>query len=192
MYRLINFVERFMHYFIIIALSLMFLAISYQANDIQKQLSQQSNYLFDFFYTANNFVAFSIPIFAFVFFFITTKIMLMIFDINMENGLLSKIIGNSFIGLFFSISFYAMNIYLYFDNIFVKTIKDVERIKFLFGLTFKSFEQINIFGWLCIYILMTYQIFKYTKINILKSIIIIATPSLTVYLIKHVFLNFLL
>ena len=74
-----NLMDKILPHMIVLLISTLFLLVSIEANELQKQISGSSGFL-NFLYSTNNFVAFLIPILAYAFFIITTKFMFLIFD----------------------------------------------------------------------------------------------------------------
>lgn len=169
--------------------SFFYLNVSILANDFQRQISNSNNFL-EFLYSANNFVAFCIPIIAYIFFALTTKIMLFIVDINMkynyeEKVNVNELLGYSFIPLLIFMIFYFFNLAIVDNNI--ESIEDLNKMNFVFNLTFNDFKILSYICWFLIYVILTLQLVLNEKMEILKSILIAFLPSLILYGFKVLF-----
>lgn len=184
-----NKIEKYFWLIIVMATSFFYLNVSILANDFQRQISVSNNFL-EFLYSANNFVAFCIPLIAYIFFALTTKIMLFIVDMNMENNYEEKIninelLGYSFIPLLIFMIFYFFNLAFLDSNI--NSIDDLDKMSFVFNLTFNDFKILSYISWFLIYLVLMVQLVLNEKIGILKSILIVFLPSLILYGFKILF-----
>lgn len=185
----INKIKKYCWLIIVLATSFFYLNVSILANDLQSQISDSNNFL-EFLYSANNFVAFCIPLIAYIFFALTTKIMLFVVDINLEynyeeNVDINKLLGYSFIPILIFMIFYFFILALHDINI--SSIEDLEQMSFIFYLTFNDFKILSYLSWFLIYIVLLVQLVLKEKIDILKSILIVFLPSLILYGFKILF-----
>lgn len=189
MLALFNKVEKYFWLIVLLSTSIFYLNVSLLANDFQRQISDSNSFL-EFLYSANNFVAFCIPLIAYIFFAITTKIMLFVVDLNMEHNYeenieINEMLGYSFIPLLIFMLFYFSN--LAFHNSDIDSIKDLEQMSFIFNLTFSDFKILSYISWGLIYIVLLIQLVLNEKIDILKSALIVFLPSLILYGFKLLF-----
>ena len=127
----------------------------------------------------------------YVFVVLTTRMMLYIFDYEsiVIKTDLNKFVAYSFTPVFLTISFYAINIVRFSDIVIVNSMDDIKRIRFYFNLTFQDFERINTVGWIGFYTVLVLVLTNKLKINIIKSAIIVITPSLIVLHSKFIMSN---
>lgn len=181
---LINKLEEYFWVIVVLGISLSYLEVSILANNLQRQISIPNNFV-EFLYSANNFVAFCIPIIAFTFFAISTRIMLSLTDIDKKekHQRINTILGYSFTPLLIFMIFYFFNFAFFIEN-GINTISDIENATFLFGLTFYDLRIISYLSWGSIYIILLFQLVYYEKICFIKSGLIVFLPSLILYLFK--------
>lgn len=189
MLALFNKIEKYFWLFVVLSTSIFYLNVSILANDFQRQISDSNSFL-EFLYSANNFVAFCIPLIAYIFFAITTKIMLFLVDLNMEHNYEEKVkinemLGYSFIPLLIFMIFYFFNLAFLDSNI--NSIDDLDKMSFVFNLTFSDFKILSYISWFLIYLVLMVQLVLNEKIEILKSILIVFLPSLILYGFKILF-----
>ena len=191
MFQFIYKFDKILPYLVVLATSVLFVLISFQANELQYQISKQTNGIIMFIYSTNNIIAFLLPIMFYVFVVLTTRMMLYIFDYEsiVIKTDLNKFVAYSFTPVFLTISFYAINIVRFSDIVIVNSMDDIKRIRFYFNLTFQDFERINTVGWIGFYTVLVLVLTNKLKINIIKSAIIVITPSLIVLLSKFIMSN---
>ena len=191
MFQFIYKFDKILPYLVVLATSVLFVLISFQANELQYQISKQTNGIIMFIYSTNNIIAFLLPIMFYVFVVLTTRMMLYIFDYEsiVIKTDLNKFVAYSFTPVFLTISFYAINIIRFSDIVIVNSMDDIKRIRFYFNLTFQDFERINTVGWIGFYTVLVLVLTNKLKINIIKSAIIVITPSLIVLHSKFIMSN---
>ena len=191
MFQFIYKFDKILPYLVVLATSVLFVLISFQANELQYQISKQTNGIIMFIYSTNNIIAFLLPIMFYVFVVLTTRMMLYIFDYEsiVIKTDLNKFVAYSFTPVFLTISFYAINIVRFSDIVIVNSMDDIKRIRFYFNLTFQDFERINTVGWIGFYTVLVLVLTNKLKINIIKSAIIVITPSLIVLHSKFIMSN---
>ena len=178
--------DKLIPHIIIILISTLFLLVSIEANELQKQISGSSGFL-NFLYSTNNFVAFLIPILVFTFFIITTKFMFLILDIEPGENSIHHLISYSFVPLLIFMLFYLTNLIFFQKERTIESIEDVQKIEFIFNLKFEDFKIISLMGWSLVYILLIVQLIQKMKVSIGNSILIVLLPSIIVLLLKYIF-----
>ena len=181
-----NLIDKILPHIIVLLISTLFLLVSIEANELQKQISGSSGFL-NFLYSTNNFVAFLIPILAYAFFIITTKFMFLIFDVEPSEISVHYIVSYSFIPLLIFMLFYLANLIFFQKEMIIESIEDVQRIEFIFNLKFEDFKIISLIGWLMVYVLLIIQLIKNMKISIGNSILIALLPSIIDLILKYTF-----
>lgn len=166
--------------FVFVGMSLLLLVLSMQSNAIQQQISALINFIF----TLNNITSVILPFLLFVFFFLTIKISLSIFNLSIENRVLYEVIGYSFIPMLFYDFLFAINFVIFTNHISVTTQEEFFKIKYMFGLTILDFQRISLIVWLITLIVMIILLKKKTGFSYIISSISVLLPIVLVFLFK--------
>ena len=129
---------------------------------------------------ANKTISFFTPFIIFTFFFITSKMMLIFYDIEVKNITIWEIISISFTPIFFNYLFFLYIVVDMTEN----NIIDYKN-KTYFNYTVSSLEEILSYIWVLFYIIFIIKLIQKLKIPLLNSIIISTTPTLLLLLFKY-------
>lgn len=135
-------------------------------------------------------IAAIIPIVIFLFLFFSAEIMLNdFFGEKIRKQTLLNLIGISFIPMLLYQYLFWFNILSYCHATNIKEVHDFINMTFIYGLTFKDFEFINLLCWILIYLIPVIYFIIYKKINMVSTIISFLLPSSLVILFYYIIIK---
>lgn len=181
-------INKIIPFLILLALSGQYLLLSMELNDIFTLIVGDQLTIFGLVKSLNNLVYSLIPVLFFAYIYITTKIMLSVFEITINNNTLASIILFGMSVPLIGICFYTIN-FMFYRTGEVSSSADIQNLSFLFGLHIADFKLINDLCWVMLYVILFLFLCIKEKISILKSVAICASPSILVFLFNLLFKN---
>jgi len=180
---------RILSFGIVISTSIVYLILSSKINAII-ELSGISQAIIPFFNVATNFVAFTTPILYYVFFIMTTRIMLVLTDLNFskEKSIdLPSMIGLCFLPLLIYSSLYVIGLSSLDPDMKIADTQDIQSVTLFWGL---KFDQIKMFGtvaWVFVYVLLILLLRRFVIKSFWEVVPLALLPTAIVLLLKEFF-----
>lgn len=174
---------------IVISTSILYLVLSSKINALV-EMPENLQAMLPFFNTVTNLVAFSTPILYYVFFIITTRMMLSLNDLNFpkEKSMdLPSMIGLCFVPVLIYVSLYVVGLSFIEPNMKIADAQNMENVTLFWGLKFGQVKMLGTIAWILFYVLLILLFRRFVIKSILKAIPLALIPTGIVLLLKELF-----
>lgn len=169
--------------------SIVYLILSSKINAII-EVPGNAQAMLPFFNIVTNFVAFASPILYYVFFIITTRIMLSLTDLNFprEKSIdLPSMIGLCFLPVLIYAILYVIGLSSLEPNIKIADTQDIQSATLFWGLKFGQVNMLGTVAWILVYVLLILLLKQFVIKSFLKAVSLALIPTGIVLLIKECF-----
>lgn len=175
--------------FVLLTLSMQFLFLSMESNQLAAKLIGNNPYL-KLIGTSNNIIMFLYPSCLFIFLIVTTKLMLDIFNITTIDSMhIFMSLGLSCIIPMLGMSFYVIS-FIFFRIEEPITNDSINKLQFTTGLSIDDYKTINNFCWIIMFYIMAMRFYLKYDISIIKSLAICTLPTALSVLLGYFVKNF--
>lgn len=161
--------------------------LSYNIGKIQGNI-EISNNIVSFIIKMNNFTSLILPLLLFVFYFLSSKLMLNIFDIKIKSRELMNTISFGFIPIIVSLIFTCIIIYVNAAKLNnISSYEDIGRVPLFYNFNLNDFKLLNDSLWVFFYLITLIIYNEKYRISIKNSIAISLSPTIIILIFKILF-----